>query len=201
MAGRCIARCSQTAGAAVKTRQPRLQQASGLVETADRGEDLHAEQRMTTSSSSDPVRVFVGGTFDGLHLGHLYLLEFARRRGLALAQPLSRTGVRLSVVVARDESVRRIKHRAPHHTQRERCKLVAALRVVDEAFVGAANDFIKSVRRVQPDLIVLGYDQKPSWEHTLRAAGIHARIVRCPPYRGGRLKSSMLREELERMPT
>lgn len=156
---------------------------------------------MTNSSAPEPVRVFVGGTFDGLHLGHLYLLEFARRRGLALAESLGRTGVRLSVVVARDESVRRIKHRPPHHTQRERCKLVAALRSVDEAFVGVPNEFIKSVRRVQPDLIVLGYDQKASWEQTLRSAGIQARIVRCPPYRGGRLKSSMMREELERMPT
>jgi len=147
------------------------------------------------------VRVFVGGTFDGLHLGHLFLLDSARRRGLALAGRLGRDGVRLSVVVARDDSVRRFKHRAPHHTQRERCKLIAALRVVDEAFVGAPNDFIRSVRRVMPDLIVLGYDQKASWEQTLRAAGIHARIVRCPPYEGRRLKSSMLREDLERMTT
>jgi len=156
---------------------------------------------MTTSPAAEPVRVFVGGTFDGLHLGHVFLLEFARRRGLALARQLGREGVRVSVVVARDESVRRIKHRAPHHSHRERCKLVAALRAVDEAFVGVPNEFIKSVRRVNPDLIVLGYDQKASWEQTLREAGIHARIVRCPAYQGRRLKSSMLRADLERMST
>ena len=107
----------------------------------------------------------------------------------------------MSVVIARDESVRRIKHRPPHHDQRERCRLVAALRVVDEAFVGVRNDFIRSVRRVNPDLIVLGYDQKASWEHLLQAAGIRARIVRCPPYPARRLKSSMMREDLERMST
>jgi FAD synthetase len=156
---------------------------------------------MTTSPASEPVRVFVGGTFDGLHLGHLFLLEYARRRGTALAHQLGRSGVRLSVVVARDESVRRIKHRPPHHSERERRKLIAGLRVVDEAFIGVANDFIKSVRRVQPDLIVLGYDQKANWEQTLRDAGINARIVRCPPYEGRRLKSSMMRADLERMST
>jgi FAD synthetase len=150
---------------------------------------------------AEPVRVFVGGTFDGLHLGHLYLLEFARRRGLALAQRLGRSGVRVSVAVARDESVRRIKHRAPHHSQQERCKLIAALRAVDEAFVGVPNEFIKSVRRVNPDLIVLGYDQKASWEQNLREAGIEARIIRCPAYQGRRLKSSMMRADLERMST
>ena len=78
---------------------------------------------MTSSPAAEPVRVFVGGTFDGLHRGHLYLLEYARRRGLALANQLGRTGVWLSVVIARDESVRRIKHRPPHHNQRERAKL------------------------------------------------------------------------------
>src|SRR5262249_26156123 len=144
-------------------RRARLQQRSGLVDDTDRAGSLTTPSNwMTTSPSSEPVRVFVGGTFDGLHLGHLYLLETARRRGLALAARLGRSGVHLSVVIARDDSVRRIKHRPPHHTQNERRRLVAALRVVDEAFVGVANDFIKSVRRVQPDLIVLGYDQKAS---------------------------------------
>ena len=147
------------------------------------------------------MRVFGGGTFDGLHRGHLFLLEYAHRRGLAMARRQGRPGVHLSVVVARDESVKRIKHRAPHHTQRERCALVAALRLVDEAFVGKPNDFIASVRRVQPELIVLGHDQKAGWEDTLHAAGIFARIARCPPYERQRLKSTMLRPDLEQMST
>lgn len=147
------------------------------------------------------MRVLVGGTFDGLHGGHLFLLEYARRRGQALAKRLGRAGVRLSVVLARDESVRRIKGRLPHHDQRERRRLVAALRSVDGAFVGARKDFVLSVRRVRPDLIVLGYDQMAGWEEKLRAAGIDARVVRCRAYHDHRLKSSKIRAGLEAMTT
>ena len=154
-----------------------------------------------SETGAGPVRVFVGGTFDGLHFGHLFLLDCARRRGLSLARRLGRCGVHLSVVVARDASVRRIKHRLPHHTQSERRRLLAALKAVDAAFIGAPNDFVRSVRRVQPDLIVLGYDQSAGWERTLREAGIYAPIVRCPPYKGRSLKSSMIRADLEQMAT
>lgn len=147
------------------------------------------------------VRVFVGGTFDGLHRGHLYLLEFARRRGEALARRRGVSTVRLSVVIARDESVVRIKARAPHHSQNERRALVAALRVVDAAILGVLNDFIRSVKRVDPDLIVLGYDQQGAWESILRDAGIDARIERCPAYKGGTLKSSKIRDDIEKMHT
>ena len=151
--------------------------------------------------STRPLRVFVGGTFDGLHLGHVFLLEFARRQGLRMARRLGRPGVHLSVVIARDASVERIKGRPPHHTERERRRLVAALRAVDHAFLGAPDDFLRSVRRVQPDLVVLGYDQRGDWEAILRRAGITARVLRCPPYDGARLKSSRLRRDLEAMRT
>lgn len=154
-----------------------------------------------TRADMGPLRIFVGGTFDGLHLGHLYLFEFARRRGLALAKRLGRDGIHLTVTVARDDSVQRLKHRAPHHDQRERRKLVAALRAVDSAFVGAKDDFLRSVRRARPDLVVLGYDQRADWESILGKAGISARVIRCPAYGVQRLKSSRMRSDLERQPT
>ncbi len=153
------------------------------------------------SKRSGPVRVFIGGTFDGLHSGHLYLIRYAHDCGAALASQSGRDGVHLSAVVARDESVVRIKGRPPHHNQDERRELLAAIGAVDEAIVGARNDFILSVRRVDPDLIVLGYDQKATWEGALRAAGIEAEILRCPAYESGRLKSSKIRGDLVAMAT
>lgn len=148
-----------------------------------------------------PVRVFVAGTFDGLHAGHVYLLRWARQRGEAMARRLGRNGVYVSVVVARDDSVLRIKGRAPHHTQNERRALVGSLRVVDEVFVGYRDNFLKSVRRANPDLIALGYDQSSSWEAVLELAGFKITIARAPEYRGHRLKSSHLRPDLEKMHT
>ncbi len=170
---------------------------------ASTGRKTPSSKRRTPAGAKrrGPVRVFVGGTFDGLHSGHLYLLEFARAQGTRLAKRTVRPGVRLSAVVARDESVMRIKHRAPHHNQEERQRLLASLRSVDEAIVGVPNDFILSVRRVDPDLIVLGYDQRASWEGALREAGILAKIIRCPAYESRRLKSSKMRDDLVAMAT
>jgi FAD synthetase len=144
---------------------------------------------MKGKSVRGPVRVFVGGTFDGLHLGHAFLLQFARRRGLALAKRQGRPGVHVSVVIARDESVRRIKGTPAQHSEQERRRLVVP------------NNFVRSVRRVDPDLVVLGYDQRGDWERILAEAGIEAKVVRCPAYEPDRLKSSVLRGELEKMAT
>ncbi len=154
-----------------------------------------------SNASSGPVRVFVGGTFDGLHAGHLFLFEFARKQATRLARKLGRKGVHLSVTIARDESVRRIKGRSPLHRQEERKKLVGSLRQVDEAFVGQAADFTRSIRRARPDLIVLGHDQSAAWEEILRRSGFDIPVMRCPEYGRRRLKTSMFRTDLARRPT
>lgn len=151
--------------------------------------------------SSDPIRVFVAGTFDGLHRGHVFLLEFARRYGQRLARRQGADGVLLTVVVARDESVRRIKGRLPHHSEEERKQLVAALKPVDRARLGFAGNFFRSVRAARPDVIVLGYDQSARWEGTLRDSGFDGEIVRCPAYSDDRLKSSRMRADLVRRET
>jgi FAD synthetase len=94
------------------------------------------------------VRVMATGVFDILHAGHLAFLEEARKLGDELV-----------VVVATDRMAERMKHR-PIQSQENRQKMVAALRIVDRALVGDEHDIYKTVERVRPDVIALGYDQR-----------------------------------------
>ena len=91
-------------------------------------------------------RVMAAGVFDLLHLGHLHYLEEARRLGDELV-----------VVVATDEMVRRRKH-TPIIAQEDRLAMVKGLKPVDDAILGDPHDQLKSVERLKPDIIALGYD-------------------------------------------
>ncbi|MEW6329563.1 MAG: adenylyltransferase/cytidyltransferase family protein [Candidatus Micrarchaeota archaeon] len=115
------------------------------------------------------ITVLTGGVFDIIHPGHVFLLEKCRK-----------LGGRLVVVVASDETARRAKRRAPLHAARDRARIVAALKPVDVAMVGDARDPFKVVKRVKPDIIAYGYDQKISEKMRARlsAEGMKTRIVK-----------------------
>jgi len=114
--------------------------------------------------------VMTGGVFDILHVGHLATLKAAKALGDALV-----------VVVARDETVRRLKGRDPLNNEQDRLKLVSALRPVDLAILGDQEDPYKTVELVGPDVIALGYDQAHD-EAAIRAElakrGLQAKVVR-----------------------
>lgn len=94
------------------------------------------------------MKIMVFGTFDDLHPGHRFLLGKATDRG------------DVTVVVARDSNVHKFKGHAP--LQREEVRSAAIKEAFPQAtvMVGNASDFLAPVREVQPDLILLGYDQK-----------------------------------------
>jgi len=92
-------------------------------------------------------KVFVGGTFDIIHPGHIALLEFASKLG------------DLYVVVARDTNVVKIKGRKPVLDESSRLRIVSSIRYVYKAILGDEKDIFKSLVEVKPDIIVLGPDQ------------------------------------------
>ena len=111
------------------------------------------------------------GVFDILHPGHVYYLSEARR-----------LGDRLVVVLARDETARRLK-RNPIVPEHLRLEMVRCLKPVDEAVLGDREDFFRVVSEVDPDIIALGHDQRHDPEKIraeLGKRGLRARVVRLP---------------------
>jgi FAD synthetase len=114
-------------------------------------------------------RVMATGVFDILHSGHLHYLQEAKE-----------LGDELYVVVATDATVRRRKHE-PITPEKMRVELVQALKPVDKAILGVEGDMYETVRRIEPDIIALGYDQafdEKELEAELRKRGLKARVVR-----------------------
>ncbi|MBN2142890.1 FAD synthase [Candidatus Woesearchaeota archaeon] len=130
------------------------------------------------------MRVLVFGTFDNFHKGHEFFLAEAKK-----------LGTELHVVIARDETVERIKGKPPrndHHKRRER---VQAFEHVDVAVLGNKGDVYKIIEDIRPDLIVLGYDQNhftERLEEELKKRGIAAKIVRLGSFEPEKYKSSKM---------
>jgi len=92
--------------------------------------------------------VLAGGVFDIIHPGHIYTLNEAKKLGDVLV-----------VVVATDNTAVKMKKRMPLHAQEQRQELVNSLSMVDLCMIGQENDIFKTVNRVRPQIIALGYDQ------------------------------------------
>ena len=92
--------------------------------------------------------VLAGGVFDIIHPGHIYTLNAAKELGDVLV-----------VVVATDNTSEKMKKRRPLHSQDQRQELVNSLAMVDLCLVGQEDDIFKTVDRVRPQIIALGYDQ------------------------------------------
>ena len=100
-----------------------------------------------------PKTVLTSGAFDLIHYGHIRLLEEAKSHGGPDA--------RLVVIIARDETVRRLKGKAPVFPEDQRRALLEALKVVDEALLGYEDlDMATVIEKVKPDIIAVGHDQE-----------------------------------------
>ncbi|BBG23866.1 DUF357 domain-containing protein [Sulfuracidifex tepidarius] len=114
-------------------------------------------------------KVFVGGTFDILHPGHVEFLKEASKYG------------RVFVSVARDDNSEKVKGRKPINDENTRLAVIKGIRYVHDAFLGDSKDFLKSVERVNPDIIFLGPDQRVNEEElkkSLKERGINVEVIR-----------------------
>ncbi len=123
------------------------------------------------------MKVLVFGTFDRLHPGHRFVLDQASSRG------------ELFVVVALDRTVEHIKGKTPKQSEVERQAAIQSAYPNAQVLLGDATDYLVSVRKVQPDLILLGYDQKLPPGITEEALGTP--IERLPSLHPEKYKSSL----------
>lgn len=94
-------------------------------------------------------KVFVNGTFDILHVGHIALLDYAKS-----------LGDQLVVGIDSDDRVRLLKgSNRPINSQVERGILLAALKSVDEVFVFDTDDELTSLIQAC-DVMVKGSDYR-----------------------------------------
>ena len=94
----------------------------------------------------------MAGTFDFLHIGHQYLLWNAVNSANSM-----------TVIVARDENVLRIKGKRPHFTQEQRIDRISRefLPNTNIKLGGESLDeFFQTLADEKPDAIILGYDQQ-----------------------------------------
>lgn len=92
--------------------------------------------------------VFTNGCFDLLHIGHITLLEEARR-----------SGDRMIVAINSDDSTRRLKGPSrPIVGERERARVLAALAAVDAVVIFDEPTPLELIVTTQPDVLVKGGD-------------------------------------------
>jgi len=95
--------------------------------------------------------VFTNGCFDLLHIGHITVLEQARR-----------FGDRLIVAINSDQSVSGLKGPSrPIVGERERARVLAALAAVDAVVVFGEPTPLELIVAARPDVIVKGGDYNP----------------------------------------
>lgn len=94
------------------------------------------------------TRVITFGTFDVFHIGHLHILERARRYGNYLL-----------VGVSTDQMNFDKKARYPVYTQDERLEIIRALRCVDEVFLEESLALKRHyLLEYQADILIMGDD-------------------------------------------
>ncbi|MFA5128613.1 MAG: adenylyltransferase/cytidyltransferase family protein [Patescibacteria group bacterium] len=128
-------------------------------------------------------KVMVFGTFAVLHPGHLYFFREAKKRG-----------DKLTVVVARDLTVKKVKGFSPKLDEQARQEMVDAIKLVNVAVLGDKIDWYKIILKYKPEIICLGYDQvaPKNFREELRRRGVDAKIFRLKSYKPKKYKSSKI---------
>lgn len=131
-------------------------------------------------------KVLVTGTYDIIHPAHLKALKQARQCGDFLV-----------VIIARDNTVQRVKGYRPFFTETERIENLKKLRIAHRVLLGNRGDKLKVVEALKPDVICLGYDQLAFTEELqkkLALRDLYPQIIRLKQYNQEQYRTSKLHQ-------
>ncbi len=138
-------------------------------------------------------KVVAFGTFDGLHPGHIYYLKQAKKFG------------ELTVIIARDSTVKKIKRRKTLFNEKERKQMIESLNTVDKAILGKKKESkFKILKKINPDIIALGYDQKPGKKELkkeLKKINLKTKIKKIKAWKPKKFKSTKLKKKIIKLLT
>ncbi len=158
-----------------------------LIEKGSIEVDYQNNYHLTELGRKQISVILTGGTFDILHVGHLFAFNQSKLLGDVLV-----------VVLATDKNVEKLKNHPPTNSQEERAEIVEYVKGVDAAIVGDETDFMKMIDAIKPDIITLGYDQKHDEKELYKAISEggypHVKIIRLQKHVSGKSTSKIVQE-------
>lgn len=127
-------------------------------------------------------------TFDIVHPGHVYFLQQAKSHG-----------DRLVTIVARDQNVMKFKGRTPLHHENQRMQDIKNLNVADIVELGHETDYFFAIRKHNPDVVAIGYDQTylvKELSEFLYENGYKTEVITIEGFGPDEHKSSILKKKL-----
>ncbi len=111
-------------------------------------------------------RVITFGTFDVFHIGHINILERAKKQGDYLV-----------VGVSSDQLNFEKKQRYPVYPQDQRVRILESLRYVDEVFIEESLELkAQYIKQYQADVLVMGDD----WAGKFNSMQEHCEVIYMP---------------------
>lgn len=128
------------------------------------------------------ITVAVSGYFNPLHVGHLEMMEKAKKLGDYLI-----------AIVNNDHQVK-LKGSVPFLNQADRAKIVGAIRWVDKVFISIDRDKTqrKSLARIKPDIFANGGDRKPDSDPIPEVGVCHRHKIKIVYGLGKKIRSSSI---------
>lgn len=144
-------------------------------------------QKDLQRAQTHPQKVITFGTFDHFHPGHEYYLTHAKWYGDYLI-----------TIVARDDTVNKIKWHLPDENEQQRFLALIDLDYIDLVELGDENDHYACLLTHMPEVICLWYDQNSFASWLRNRCDTHwlssTHLCRLPSFSPDKRKSSLFRK-------